>query len=58
MINKERLYKQIDSLPDKMEVEDLIEKLLLIDKIDSRIIESDEGNTVTEEDLDKEIKSW
>jgi len=58
MINKERLYKQIDSLPDKMEVEYLIEKLLLIDKIDSRIIESDEGNTVTEEDLDKEIKSW
>lgn len=46
MITKERLYKQIESLPDKLEVEELIEKLLLIDKIDSRIIESDNPDMV------------
>ena len=58
MITKERLYKQIESLPDKLEVEDLIEKLLLIAKIDSRIEESDTDNTLTEEELDKEIQTW
>ena len=58
MITKERLYKQIESLPDKLEVEDLIEKLLLIGKIDSRIEESDTEKTLTEEELDKEIQTW
>jgi len=58
MITKERLYKQIESLPDKLEVEELIEKLLLIDKIDIRIAESDKGLTLTEEQIDKEILSW
>lgn len=58
MITKERLYKQIESLPEKLEIEDLIEKLLLIDKIDSRISDSDAGKTITEEELEKEIKAW
>ena len=58
MITKARLYKQIESLPEKLEVEELIEQLLLIDKIDSRIIESDNNETITEEELDKEIQGW
>jgi len=58
MITKERLYKQIEGLPDKIEVEELIEKLLLIEKIDNRIVESDEGKTITEDQLDKEIQTW
>ena len=58
MISKERLYKQIESLPENLEVEVLIEKLLLIDKIDIRIIESDNNETITEDQLDKEIQSW
>ena len=58
MITKARLHKQIESLPEKLEVEELIEQLLLIDKIDSRIIESDNNETITEEELDKEIQGW
>lgn len=58
MITKARLYKQIESFPENLEVEELIEKLLLIDKIDSRIVESDNNETINEEDLDKEIQEW
>ena len=58
MITKERLYKQIESLPDKINVEVLIEKLLLIDKIDSRIKESNKDETLSEEQLDNEVNGW
>jgi hypothetical protein len=58
MINKARLYKQIESLPDSLDVEELIEKLLLINKIDNRIVESDNNKTISEEELDKEIQGW
>jgi hypothetical protein len=58
MITKEMLYKQIESFPDQLNIEELIEKLLLIDKIESRIIESDNDNTLSEVSLDDEIKAW
>jgi len=58
MISKARLFKQIESLPENLELEELIEKLLLIDKIDNRIIESDNNETLTEEELDKKIQQW
>lgn len=58
MITKERLYKQIESLPDKLDIEELIERLLLIDKIVKRKIESDNNETISEEQLDSEIKEW
>ena len=52
------LYKQIESFPDQLNIEELIEKLLLIDKIESRIIESDNDDTLSEKSLDDEIQAW
>jgi len=48
MITKDPLYKQIDSLPDELNIEELIEKLLLINKIDKRIEASNNDQTITE----------
>ena len=56
MITKEKLYKQIESFPDKLEIEDLIERLLLIDKLEKRKIESENDETISEDQLDIEIK--
>jgi hypothetical protein len=58
MITKEKLYKQIEKFPDELEIEELIERLLLIDKLEKRKIESDDNNTISEDELDKEIKGW
>jgi len=58
MITKKQLYQQIESLPENLDIEELIDKLLLINKIESRMIESNEGNTISEDQLDKEVASW
>lgn len=58
MITKEQLYKQIESFPEKVNIEELIDRLLLINKIECRITESDENKTISEEQLDNEIASW
>lgn len=58
MITKEMLYKQIESLPDQLNIEELIEKLLLIEKIESRIVESDNDDTLSEECLEDQIQTW
>jgi archaellum component FlaD/FlaE len=58
MITKETLYKQIEKFPEELEIEDLIEKLLFINKIESRIALSSEGITISDEAMDKEIEEW
>ncbi len=52
------LYKQIESLPDNLEIEELIEKLLFIDKLEARIVESNNEQTISEEDVDKAVEGW
>lgn len=58
MITKEKLLIQIESFPNELELEDLIERLLLVDKIEKRLIESENEDTISSEDLQVEIKRW
>ena len=58
MITKERLIKQINEFPDKLEIDDLIERLLFINKVEERIEQSKNDETISEEELEKEIVEW
>jgi hypothetical protein len=41
-----------------MSVEDLIEKLLFVEKLEKRISESDRGEVISEDELKKEMERW
>lgn len=58
MISKERLIEHINEFPDNLEMEDLIERLLFIQTLEERIKSSVEGNTISEQELDKEMTGW
>jgi len=58
MISKETLLKQIDSFPSMLSIEELIEKLIFVEKLERRIAESKQDETLTEDELEKEIKTW
>ena len=58
MITKEKLQDTINKLPDAIELDDLIEKLILLDKIDKGNNQSLLNDVVTEEELDKTIQQW
>lgn len=58
MIAKKQLFKHIESLPDQVDIEDLIERLLLINKLTKRKVESENDDTISEEELDQEIEKW
>ena len=58
MITKERLIKQINEFPDKLEIDALIEKLLFINKVEERLEQSKNDETVSEEDVEKEMIEW
>lgn len=60
MITKERLKEHIDKLPDKeFSIEDLIERLIFIEKLEERItISKNSGATFSESEIKKELDKW
>jgi len=58
MFTKKHLKETIEKLPEEFSLEDLIYKLILLDKIERAEKESERGETITEEELDKELKKW
>lgn len=58
MITKAKLKETIEEFPECFTIDEVIERLILIDKIDRANQQSEKGETISEEELDKEIEKW
>lgn len=58
MLTKEKLARTIESFPDEFTLEELIEKLILLDKIERGDKDSRSNQVVSDKDLDSEIERW
>jgi hypothetical protein len=58
MIKKNQLKETIESFPDEFTLEELVDKLILLDKIEKGNRDSIEGNTLSEVELEEEMKKW
>jgi hypothetical protein len=58
MLSKSKIQDTIDSLDDEINIDEFIERLILIEKIEEANKESMEGNTISHEKLKKEIAEW
>ena len=58
MLTKERLKKQIDLLPDEFSIDDLVERLIFIEKVERAEKQSLSNEVIPHEDIDKEIEKF
>ncbi|WP_289030570.1 hypothetical protein [uncultured Algoriphagus sp.] len=58
MIKKNQLIETIESFPEEFTLEELVDKLILLDKIEKGNNDSIEGNTLSEVELEEEMKKW
>jgi len=58
MLSKETIKKTIDRLPDKFTIEDVIEELIVIDKIEQGLKDVEEGNVYTTEEAKQKLSKW
>ncbi len=58
MLTKEILKKQLENFPDQFSIDELIEHLILLNKIENGNKQSEENNVISDSDLDKEIEQW
>ncbi len=58
MIKKSDLLQHIEQMPEQIQLETLIDRLIFIEKLNKRISIADQGETITNEQLDHEIEKW
>lgn len=58
MLTKEIVNDQIKEMPMEFTLDELIERLLVVEKISRGIKEVELGKTISEEELDKKMEKW
>ncbi len=58
MLTKEKLNRTINSLPDSFTIDELIDKLIFMEKVEEGYHQSEEGKVVTNEDVKLMIDKW
>jgi hypothetical protein len=58
MLKKQQLKETIENLPEEFLLEDLMDELILLDKIEKAESQSEKGEVLSEDELEKEMKKW
>ena len=58
MLTKSRLKEEIEKLPETFSIDELVEHLIFIEKVENGISQSKKGEVISEAELDNEIEKW
>lgn len=58
MLTKDKIKKSIESLPENLSVEQVIEKIILLDKIEQGKKDADEGRVYTTKQVRERLEKW
>ena len=58
MVTKTKLKEQIENFPDEFTIEELIDRLIFIEKIELGNQQSKSGEEISEAELEKEMSKW
>jgi len=58
MITKKNLMKTLENLPDKFSLDDLLDRIILLKKIDTGLEQSQAGRTHTTVQAKEKLNKW
>ena len=58
MISKTQLLQTIENMPDKFSLDDLLDRILLIQKIELGLEQSDKNETYSTEEAKNQLNNW
>ena len=58
MLSKTTLLDQIKLMPDHFTIDELIERIIFIAKVESGLNDSKNGNKISEQELENQMKKW
>jgi len=58
MLEKEKVINTVKGMSEEFHLDDLVEKLILIQKVEEGIEAVEAGKTITTQELRNEMKKW
>jgi len=58
MLTKDKVKELVDHMPETFSVDDIVEEIILLQKIEIARKQVQAGEFLTEEELDQEIEQW
>ena len=58
MLTKVKVLKAIKQLPDEFSIDEMIDRMILLEKIEIGLAQSERGEVISDEDVQKEIDKW
>lgn len=58
MLTKGKIKKSIDTLPDNLTIDQVIDKIIMLDKIEQGLVDVENGNVFTTEEIKDKLNKW
>ncbi len=58
MLTKEKVKKTIERLPDEFTVDQIVEELMVLNKIEEGLKDIEDGRVFTTDQVKQELKTW
>jgi predicted transcriptional regulator len=58
MLTKTSVIKTINRFSDNFTIDELVDKMILLEKIETGIQDADSGRVISEDELEKRIEEW
>ena len=58
MLTKEQVFNSIEKMPEQFSIDQLIDKLIFIDKVEIGLKQSESGNVNTKEQSKQKLSKW
>ena len=58
MLTRDKVIKSIQDLPDSFTIDDLIDRLIFIEKVEQGLKQSTEGKVIPHEEVKNIIEKW
>ncbi len=58
MLNREKVIETIKQLPDNFPLDEFIERIILLDKIETGLQQSARGQATPDEKIDEKLPKW
>lgn len=58
MLTKEKIKKTIDLLPENVTIDEIISRIILLDKIEQGLDDIEKGNVYSTEEVENKLNKW
>jgi len=58
MTTKDKIINGIKKLPDSVTIDDILDQIMLVEKIEKGIEQSNKNQIVSDDELDKRLGKW